>query len=98
MWLMRMPSTTCWVVMAGMPVRTVPLRSSSASESARTPAAATAAPFSWSATVSALVQPACSRAWVAFISSSIAVVKFGIDLPAAMVFTIPRIASCPRAR
>src|SRR4026207_557519 len=44
MWLIRMLSTTCCVVMGGMPAITVPLASSSASEKPRTLAAAAAPP------------------------------------------------------
>jgi hypothetical protein len=69
----------------GIPVNTVPLFASSASERPRTAAAAAAAPFLWSAIVSAFVQPANSLACWAFISSSSSRVKCGSTWPAAIV-------------
>src|SRR6266849_4077680 len=97
MWLIRMPSTTWWGVIAGIPVRTVPLLSRSASPSERTTAAAALTPFSCRARVSALEHPAKSLACLAFISSSMPGVKLGIDWPEAIVFTIPEIGSWPLA-
>src|SRR5204863_3845500 len=54
----------------------------------RTAAAAATAPFLWRAIVSALVQPAKSTACLAFISSSICVVKCGSAWPLAIVVMI----------
>src|SRR5229473_4208043 len=85
MWPRRARLTISSALMGGIPVNTVPLFASSASERPRTTAAAAAAPFLWSASVSGLVQPANSLACRAFISSSIWGVKCGSAWPAAIV-------------
>src|SRR6266480_7156266 len=84
---MRTRSTTCWVDMGGMPMRTPPVRSSSASENPRTMVAAAAAFFLCSSSVSALVHWACSFACCAFIWSSCAIVMLGTDFPLATDLT-----------
>jgi hypothetical protein len=78
MWLRRSPPASCSALIGGMPARTGPLRSRAASSSPRTIAAAEAAFCLCRASVSAFVQLAYSCACLAFISSSMAMVKCGM--------------------
>jgi len=85
MWPRRAPLIISSALIGGIPVNTMPVFASSASERPRTAAATVAASFWWSAIVSCFVQPANSLACWAFISSSISRVKCGSAWPAAIV-------------
>src|SRR4030095_3665536 len=97
MWLSRIACTICSPLIGGMPVRTTPLLARSASLNPRSSAAAAAALFLCSATVSAFVALACSLACLAFMSWSMSIVKL-VACPAATVLMMPAIASWAPAR
>src|SRR5438445_6678736 len=92
MWPDRTPPRSAALI-GGTPARTGPRWSSAASPRPRSIAAAAAAFFLCSAIVSAFVQLACSRAWVAFIASSASLGMLGPGLPSASVLRIPPMPS-----
>jgi hypothetical protein len=98
MWLIRPPAITCSAVIGGASVKTVPLFASWSSLRLRSTPAAVAAPFLRRPIVSALVQLACSFACWAFMSSSIARVKFPADCPDTTAVTRPATGSRALAR
>src|SRR6266705_4373937 len=94
MWPQRMPVTACSAVMDGMPLRAEAERASAASSRPRTMAAAAAAFFLCSASVSALPTVAKSCACLAFIWSMSLIAIDGLCWPEATDLTRLPIPSC----